>query len=141
MTTTLADYYDPGYQRRPHLLTAVRLPALPNASAAFMRFARTAFDFPIINACCRVDFDGSRLTDARILLGATPRRAQRARRAEEEIRTRGLTVAGIAEASVLARDEIVTRSGWVASGEYRTHLVGILVERCLQRITERVEDR
>lgn len=131
---SLAEYYESAFNKQPHILTEVHLPALPHSRGAFMRLSRTAFDFPIINACARVDFEGDRVAGARIVLGATPMRAQRATRAEASIQTAGLTPDGIAAAVAAARDEIITRGGWTASAEYRTHLVGVLVERCLRRI-------
>ncbi len=133
-TMTLAEYYDDAVNKQPHILTNIRLPPLPHATAAFLRLSRTAFDFPIINACCRVDFDGDLVTDARIVLGATPLRSQRASAAEAVVTAADLTPDGIAAAAEAARAEITTKGGWTASAEYRTHLVAVLVERCLRQI-------
>lgn len=141
VTIPLAEYYDGAHHKAPHLVTGIHLPPLTSATAAYSRFARTAFDFPIINACCRVDHEANRVTEVRIVLGATPHRAQRARQTEQLIRDHGLSPTAINDAVGLARTEIVTGSAWVASAEYRTHLVGVLVARCLQHIVDRAVDR
>lgn len=135
-TMALATYYDDAINKQPHILTAVRLPPLPHSKAAFLRLSRTAFDFPIINACCRLDFADNQIADARIVLGATPLPAQRARASEAALITAGITADGIAAASEAARAEITTKGGWTASAEYRTHLVGVLVERCLRQVAD-----
>jgi CO/xanthine dehydrogenase FAD-binding subunit len=44
----------------------------------------------------------------------------------------------IETAARVAREEIATGSGWVASAEYRSHLVEVLVARCLQDVRERL---
>ena len=135
----LADYYESDLRAGPHLITTVHLPGLPAGSASFLRFSRTAFDFPIINVCCRVDGIGPEPTDVRVVAGATPLRGTRASRAEAILRGGGLSDQSISEAAAAARDEVPTRSGWVASAEYRSHLIGVLVERCLRRIASRLE--
>ena len=136
----LRRYYDDSMHSSPHLLTDVILPAVSDRSAAaFLRFARTSFDFPILNVCCRIDLGGRLVSEARIVLGATPLRSQRATGAESWIREHGLEPRAIATAARRARDEIRTRDGWVASAEYRSHLVEVLTERCLTEVARRLE--
>lgn len=134
----LSDYYEQGTHRSPHIVTALSLPPLPETSAAaFLRFAKTVFDFPLLNVACRVDEDG----DVRIVFGATPRRSQRATSAESVIAEQGLTEAAINQAALTARGEIRTGGGWVASPEYRTQLVEVLARRCLNLVAQRLEAR
>lgn len=141
-TVPLAEYYADGQHDLPHIVTELIVPAQRGRSAAsFKRFARTAFDFAILNACARVDLGGDGIADVRIYCGATPMRAQRAPAAEQVIAERGLTEEAIAAAAEAARGEIVTGSGWVASAEYRTHLVEVLTRRCLTTVAERLEVR
>lgn len=136
----LNEYYSSGRNTLPHILTSVTLPPQPERSAAsFLRFSRTAFDFPIINCCCRVAIEGNEITAASIVLGATPDRGQWATDAAATITEEGLGDDAITAAAGLARDEITTGSGWVASGEYRSHLVGVLVTRCLETVRDRLE--
>lgn len=135
-TESLEEYYGSGRVGQPHIVTSLTLPALPESSAAsFMRFARTAFDFPILNVCSRIDADG----EVRIVFGCTPRRSQRAFNAEAIIAEGGLTPETVEAAAMAAREEIMTGGGWVASPEYRTQLVGVLAKRSLTRVAERLE--
>lgn len=137
-TQALSDYYEQGSHRNPHILTALSLPPLPEKSAAaFLRFAKTTFDFPLLNVSCRVDDGG----EIRIVFGATPRRSQRATMAESVIAEHGLTEASINQAAMAARGEVRTGGGWVASPEYRTQLVEVLAKRCLGLVAQRLEAR
>lgn len=136
----LARYYAESLHRTPHLVTDLFLPPMQrNSAAAFLRFARTSFDFPMANVCCRATLDGPLVTDVRIVCGATPLRAQRADGAEAWIREHGLNSRSIETAAKRAREEIVTRTGWVASAEYRKQLVEVLTERCLTEVARRLE--
>jgi CO/xanthine dehydrogenase FAD-binding subunit len=140
VTMSLDEYYTSSQHGRPHILTDVSLPPPPpRSAAAFLRFSRTAFDFPIINCCCRVDVEGDDIGSVGVVLGATPERGQWATNAAALVATEGLTDAAITAAAQLARDEIRTGSGWVASSEYRSHLVGVLVTRCLETVRDRLE--
>jgi len=135
----LSDYLTDHHNDTPHILTGVRLSSLPDRSAAaFHRISRTAFDFPILNACCRIDASGDRIDQIRIVCGATPQVFERARQAEASLASGGLSTDSIREASRLARGEIQTGSGWVATAEYRSHLVEVLVTRCLETAVERL---
>lgn len=137
----LARYYEDEIHRTPNLVTELVLPTLANPTAsAFLRFARTAFDFPMLNVCCRASLDGRLVTDVRIVCGATPLLAQRAVDAEAWIAEHGLSPGAISTAARMARGEITTRTGWVASAEYRSHLVEVLVERCLTETARRLEE-
>jgi CO/xanthine dehydrogenase FAD-binding subunit len=136
----LARYYDEEIHKSPNLVTELVLPELSTpTSAAFVRFARTAFDFPMLNVCCRASLDGPLVTDVRIVCGATPLLAQRAPDAEAWITEHGLGSRAMSTAARMAREEIATRTGWVASAEYRSHLVEVLVERCLTEMALRME--
>jgi CO/xanthine dehydrogenase FAD-binding subunit len=134
---SLAEYYARGHHEQPHILTAVHLPPLPARSAsAFLRFARTAFDFPMANCCVRISTGPSTV---RIVVGATPHRGQRALEAEAMVNSSDLDEATFAAAAEAAAAEIRTGSSWVAGSEYRTQLVRVLVHRCLGIAAERLE--
>lgn len=136
---SLSDYYEESRHSRPHVVTGLVIPPLPRRSAAgFLRFAKTVFDFAILNVCCRVDMEDGEVVGARVICGATPRRAERAAGAEAILIERGLTEESIEAAASAAREEIPTGSGWVASAEYRSHLVGVLTARCLTAVAGRL---
>jgi CO/xanthine dehydrogenase FAD-binding subunit len=136
---SLSRYLSEGHNTLPHILTDIQLPDLPASSAAaFHRHARTAFDFPILNACCRVDLGPEGVGQVRIVCGATPQLAHRAAQAEASVMSDGLTPSAIETASRLASEEVPTGTGWVASAEYRSHLVEVLVARCLTTVAERL---
>ncbi len=136
----LARYYEGRHHRTSHLVTEVVLPRLPDhTAAAFLRFARTSFDFPMLNVCCRATRDGPMVTDVRIVFGATPLLVSRAEGAESWIQEHGIGPPAIEAAARHARDEIETRTGWVASAEYRSHLVGVLTARVLTEVAQRME--
>jgi CO/xanthine dehydrogenase FAD-binding subunit len=130
---SLADYYELGLHEQPHVLTAVHLPALAApCGAAFERFSRTAFDFPMANCCCRVG------GDIRIVVGATPQRGRRATEAEAILAAGGLDPPTLAAAAALAAAETPTGSSWVVSAEYRRQLVAVLVRRSLETAVTRL---
>lgn len=136
----LSRYYGDKIHRTPHLVTEVVLPALSDhTAAAFVRFARTSFDFPMLNVCCRASRSGPMTTDVRIVCGATPLLAERASGAEAWIIEHGIDTHTVETAARHAREEIVTRTGWVASAEYRSQLVEVLTERCLTEVARRLE--
>jgi CO/xanthine dehydrogenase FAD-binding subunit len=126
----LAEYYSGGRHLLSHVLTSVRLPVLATGcGSAFQRFARTAYDFPMTNCCCRVG-PGTE-SPVRIVVGATPQRGQRATAAEAVVAGGGFDETTFLEAANAAAAEIVTGSSWVVGSEYRTQLVRVLVRRCL----------
>lgn len=136
----LSRYYEERVHRSPHVVTELVLPHLPdNTAGAFLRFARTSYDFPMLNVCCRATREGPMVEDMRIVCGATPLLAQRAEGAESWIQEHGLGASPIETAARRAREEIETRGGWVASAEYRSHLVEVLTSRCLTEVSRRLE--
>lgn len=133
---TLSDYYADDRHRFPHLLMQVHLPRLESpTAAAFQRFARTAYDFPMANCAVRLSGNG----EVRIVVGATPQRGQRALAAEEIVRTGERDAATFERAGEAAAGEIPVGSSWVVSGEYRTQLVKVLVRRTLAEASARLE--
>lgn len=141
ITLALAEYYSKGRHSRPHILTRVDLPRFPETSAAaFLRFARTVFDFAILNVCCRIDTREGTVSEAQIVCGSTPRRAEWATDAESSLIGFPLTPEQIEAAARRARQEIITGSSWVASAEYRSQLVEVLTRRCLSVVATRLEE-
>jgi len=79
-------------KRPDEILTAVSLPAAGGWRSAYWKLRRRgAFDFPVASAAVAAAFDGDRVTDARIVLGAVASRPLAAPRAESLLRGETLT--------------------------------------------------
>lgn len=139
---SLEDYYSTSEHEQPHILTSLELPPVSETSAAaFLRFSRSAFDHAIVAVACRVDAgpDGT-AEDVRVVVGTGGGVARRVEAAEDALRGRPFGVEAISAAAA-SSSEVETRGSWIASAEYRRHLAGVLVERCLHAILSRLEDR
>jgi aerobic carbon-monoxide dehydrogenase medium subunit len=132
----------------PHVVTEVRLPTLPpRSAAAFLRFSRTSFDHAILNGCCRIDVEGGTtggqdeaVQGARVVIGETAVLGRRITAAEEAILGAPLDAARIEAAAQAAEETVATRGDWVASAEYRRHLAGVTVRRCLTEAAQRLRE-
>jgi aerobic carbon-monoxide dehydrogenase medium subunit len=133
----LGDYH--AASRGQHVVTEVRLPALPaRSAAAFLRFSRTSFDHAILNGCCRVDLEGDTVAQARVVVGETAVLGRRVPAAEDHLVGGRLEPARIDAAASAAVEAVTTRGDWVATAEYRSHLVGVVVRRCLTEAARRL---
>jgi aerobic carbon-monoxide dehydrogenase medium subunit len=137
----LGDYH--AGPRQPHVITEVRLPALPASSAAaFLRFSRTSFDHAILNACCRVDLEdggpSSPVAAARVVVGETAVLGRRVPEAEEVLVGGVLDPPRIDAAAEAAVATVEPRGDWIATADYRRHLVGVAVRRCLTEVASRL---
>jgi aerobic carbon-monoxide dehydrogenase medium subunit len=150
-TLALADYLE--QPRPPHVLTAVRLPALPTRGAgAFVRFTRAAFDHSLVNGCAFVAIDGpgesgdpeadagdASVATARVVVGEVGALGRRVPAAEDVLHGRTLDAVAIAEAVTATRDTVSVRERGAASSDYRRHLAGVAVGRCLETVRARLE--
>jgi aerobic carbon-monoxide dehydrogenase medium subunit len=139
----LGDYH--ATRRQPHVITEVRLPGVPAPSAAaFLRFSRTSFDHAILNACCRIDLedgDADRtVAGARVVVGETAVLGRRVTEAEQVLLGGVLDPPRIAAAAEAAVAAVEPRGDWIASADYRRHLVGVAVRRCLTEVASRLGD-
>jgi aerobic carbon-monoxide dehydrogenase medium subunit len=122
------------------LVTAVVLPASPRRSAAaFVRFSRTTFDHALLNASCRIELDEDGLTvAARVVVGEPAILGRRLPAPERSLLGRPPGPQPIADAARATRDTITCRDDPIASAEYRRHLAGVAVERCLATAVDRL---
>jgi aerobic carbon-monoxide dehydrogenase medium subunit len=138
--SSLADYLD--RPDAPHVLTAVRIPAAPTGSAAaFVRFTRAAFDHSLVNGCAFVAMDsgaGSPVATARIVVGEAGALGRRVPAAEEALQGRALDADAIADATTATRDTVDVRARGAAGSDYRRHLAGVAVSRCLATVQARL---
>ncbi len=128
-------------ERGPRIVTAVTLPALAQPSAAaFVRFSRAATERALVNGCCRAELDSAgAVAAARVVVSDTGVRVRRIPDAEGALEGSPLAPGTIAAAADAARAAANPRSDWAASAEYRRHLVGVTVERCLAAVAERLD--
>lgn len=137
----LARFYEDGVPATRMLVTGVTIPAAPgNAAGAFHKFLRTFFDLALLNAACVLRVDGSGKVDsARVVVGETPSLGVRVGAAESALLGSAPTPEAFAAAGRIAREEVATRGDSRASAEYRSHLIGVAVERCLAKAASRLE--
>jgi len=133
-------YAHPGHLRGS-ILTEVVLPPPPdNAAAAFRKFARSTVDVAGLNCAAMVQLDDGRCAEVRLLVGGTPRAAERVCAAEDYLVGEELTAATIAGAAAEAAATVDTGDDMRATASYRTHLVGIGTTRCLEEIRYRLQE-
>lgn len=140
VTVPLTDYLD--RPRVAHVLTDVRLPPSPGgAAAAFVRFTRAAFDHSLVNGCAFVateDGPGSPVTTARVVVGEVGALGRRVPAAEDVLHGRVLDADAIAAAVTATRDTVSVRERGAAGSDYRRHLAGVAVSRCLTTVAARL---
>jgi CO/xanthine dehydrogenase FAD-binding subunit len=132
-TLPLEDYYRRGRHRERALVTHVAIPSRPAHSAAgFHKLSRTHFDLAMLNGAVRIVLgDDATVAGARIVVGETPALGARAPRTEAVLAGSRLDPETIGAAAAAARREVEVAGDSRASAEYRTHLVGVVVTRCL----------
>ena len=115
------------------IITSVELPALHDRQGScFLELARRPGDFAIVNVAALVTLDeGSRLDDARVVVGATGDRP-----ADHSASARAFTGEPVDErvASEIARavaEEAEIGPSSHAGADYRREIVGVLVKRAL----------
>ncbi len=125
------------------LLCEVRVPpSPPGAGYAVLEFARRHGDFAVAGAMVRLTSDaGGKLTDPRLVLFGTGRRALRARRAEAMLAGASAGTALFAAAAATAATEIDPYDDLHASAEYRRHLAEVLASRALEEALARMNGK
>lgn len=123
------------------LLTALRLPAPPpNTSSAYQRHTpRKQMDIAVVGVAAVLTVDGTRITRARIALGAVAPTPIRAREAEASLEGREAGEAAFAEAAEAAARECSPIDDLRGSAEFRRHLVRVMTGRMLSLASERAQ--
>ena len=123
------------------MLTHVRFPLPPAGHrSSFTEVARRRGDFAMAAAGAVLTFHEGKVASARIALIGAADTAIRADDAERLLLGEALGPPAIASAIEAVRDSARPESDLHASAEYRRHLVGVLVQRCLQQIMGRFGD-
>jgi CO/xanthine dehydrogenase FAD-binding subunit len=138
-TLALAESFAARANGERPLITEVRLPVVPRASAcAFEEYSGTGFDVAVLNCACFVSLDSGRCETARIAVGGTPALARRLQAVEEGLTGFTLDDETIDRVARRAGETIDARDDRRATAEYRRDLARVGVARCLRRIVERL---
>jgi CO/xanthine dehydrogenase FAD-binding subunit len=137
---TLETFLAEGVYRNQMLITEVTVPAIrPPAAASFLKFSRTFFDVALLNCSCALRLEEEAIAWARVAVGETPAVGARVPAAEASLLGRPADSGAFAEAARIARETVPTSGDGRAGADYRTQLVGVAVERCLQTAADRLE--
>jgi len=124
--------------KRDEFLAAVQVPKLPpQTGSKYIKFAfRKAMDWTIVGVAVALFLDSERdkCAEIRIALGAVASTPLRAKKAETRLRGQRMDEAAIAEASLLASEEVTPISDIRASGEYRREMVRVLTQKTLNQL-------
>lgn len=129
----LVDFYAAHENRRTIVVTGVHI-GPEDGQAAFRKFARTTYDLATLNTAVAVRFDGGTVTWARIVVGERPTLGTPLPEASASLIDTKLDAGSIDRAATIARESVEVRSDPRGSAEYRRHLAGVLVRRCLSEI-------
>ena len=122
--------------RQPdEILAGVQLPRAEGWRSAYWKLRRRgSFDFPVASAAVAVRFDGDRLVDARIVLGAVASRPMSTPKAVDLLRNSTLDDSVIAEASLVAAELAKPMDNTDFELVWRKRMVHTLVSGALHEI-------
>jgi CO/xanthine dehydrogenase FAD-binding subunit len=134
---SLADFYT-GFMTNElapdELLTELWVP-VSTGPAAYIKFGRKHANTPaVVTVAARLEWDGDRVTDARIALGAVGPHPIRARGAEHILVGTSLGAEAIAAAGAAAAGECEPFTDGVATDWYRRRMVDLFVVRALGQL-------
>jgi aerobic carbon-monoxide dehydrogenase medium subunit len=121
------------------IITHIVLPPLPPRSAVeYIRFSSSSVvDKPSAGVAVRLTMDNDAVRIARIVLGCVGPTPVRARKAEESITGKKLTIELIAQAGAMASQECSPTSDLRGSEQYKRAIVRTLVRRAAAKANER----
>lgn len=134
---SLADFYT-GFMTNelaPDELLADLWVPIPSRPTAFLKFGRKHANTPaVVTVAARLEWDGRRVADARIALGAAGPHPIRARAAERVVIGTDLGAEAIAAAGAAAAQESQPFTDAVATDWYRRRMVDLFVVRALEQL-------
>ncbi len=134
---SLADFYT-GFMTNElapdELLADIWVP-IPSQPMAYLKFGRKHANTPaVVTVAARLDWEGDRIADARIALGAVGPHPIRAHAAERIVVGTGLGAEVIAAAGAEAAAECDPFTDGVATDWYRRRMVDLFVVRALEQL-------
>jgi len=141
-TVPIADFFTGFLTNRlapDELLTAIAVP-VSDEPTAYRKFGRKHANTPaVVTVAVRIRWEGGRVADARIALGAVGPHPIRARRAEQVVVGTGLDPVTIAAAAEAAATDCDPASDAIASAWYRRRMCALQVGRALEQLAPRAE--
>lgn len=124
------------------LVRAIRIPAAWRGSrAAFEKFSRAAVDVAMLNCACSALVDRGTCLEVRVAVGGTPALARRLPDVERSLAGTKLTAVETRAAAEAAARRIEARDDLRASAAYRRRLARVGVQRCLESVAGRGEEK
>jgi 4-hydroxybenzoyl-CoA reductase subunit beta len=132
-------YRDDGIEylaKQPNeILTDVILPPVEGRRSVYMKLRRRgSFDFPVLGVAVTVRFDGDRVSEARVVLGAVASQPREATKAAEVLVGRRLTAELIDAAAQAAAGPAKPLDNTDFTHPYRKKMTRVFVARALRRI-------
>ena len=128
-----SDLLAKGWLKGADLVLSIDIPGIrPEEGVSFQKFGRNAIDIGLVTAAVRIQRaeDGT-IGDLRIVVGQSSSLPTIVKEAAEVARGKGFTAAGVSKIAHAASASVKARSDFRATGEYRSHLVEVLVGRAL----------
>ncbi len=120
------------------ILTEVIVPTLAaNTGTAFIKHAKTAVDFALVNGAARVTMDDDIVSDIRLSIGAMHTPPLRLAGAEAALLGGPLSDERLAAAEAAAAAEVSPRRDARASEDYLRHCAGVVARRCASLAAKR----
>ena len=123
------------------LVTEVIVPqAGAHCGSTFLKHAKTAVDYALVNAAAFVELDGDRLKSVRLSVGAIHTPPIRLANAEAAAQGQTLSDAVLAEVAKRVAADVSPVKDPRASEGYLRHCAGVLVRRALQQAADRARE-
>jgi CO/xanthine dehydrogenase FAD-binding subunit len=121
------------------LLVELQVP-IASEPTAYLKFGRKHANTPaVVTVAARLEWDGHRISDARIALGAAGPHPIRARQAERLLVGTGLGADAIAAAAAAAAGGCEPFTDGIATDWYRRRMIGLFVGRALEQLAQGAE--
>lgn len=138
----LADFFTGFLTNRlatDELLVELQVP-IPSEPTAYIKFGRKHANTPaVVTVAVRLQWDGERVTEARIALGAVGPHPIRARQAERLLVGTSLGADAIAAAAAAAAQGCEPFTDGIATDWYRRRMIGVFVGRALEQLAPGAE--
>lgn len=115
------------------LVVGIHIPQVEGRAGAFIKYARTAVDYSIVDAAVSLDGSGDKVQAVRVVVGGARGRPFRVPAAEKILTGAKPTRGRIAKAAVAAREGTKAIPDVRTSVAYRTRMVEVIVRRALEK--------